>query len=135
MFFSEPLMNVLYYKHRSRECVLQAREKERSAGSSSCPVTRRWQGVAVCIFRPLSSDSPSGRVQLTFSVQPLSHHFLSLIPSCHPSRLLRGCCYKWLQVHMQGRKEGRRGKWGQGVNATHGYHAPACSVLVQVEDL
>lgn len=110
-------------------------EKKWSADSSSFLIIKRWQGIAVCIFRPLSSDSPSGWVQLTFSVQSLPYHFLSLIPSCHPSRLLRGCCYKWLQVHMQGRKGGRRGKWGRVVYATHGYHAPARSVLVQVEDL
>lgn len=86
------------------------------------------QRIAVCIFRSFSSDSPSGWVQLTFSFES-PYHFLSLIPSCHPSRLLRGCCYKWLHVHIQGRKEHRGGKWGKVVCATHRYHAPASSVL------
>lgn len=98
-------MNVLHSKHW-RLAVCAAGLGRRDATLSGFFKWSRDRAIPGCIFRSLSSDSPSGWLGSAFPRQSRCH-FLSLIPSCYPSRLLTGCCYKWLHVDMQGRKWGK----------------------------
>lgn len=98
-------MNVLYSKHWSL-AVCAAGLERRGAIISAFFKWSCDKAIPGCIFRSLSSDSPSGWLQPAFPRQSLCR-FLCLIPSCSPSRLLTGCCYKWLHVDMWGRKGGK----------------------------